>query len=133
MSKKNGKTSFKNNCFSHGKTNYCGVAIGYYGKKSFKLLNKLYLSSPPKVLSAVASQFIWYNEYIKFDNNTIYTCYFSHKNLNQIGGLFENNGKMRSWEDLRAKLGLDDIKKILLKINYPRNPSCFESSVFRVW
>ena len=27
-----------------------------------------YLSSPPKVLSAVASQFIWYNEYIKIDN-----------------------------------------------------------------
>ena len=33
-----------------------------------------YLPSPPKVLSAVASQFIWYNEYIKIDNNTIYHC-----------------------------------------------------------
>ena len=70
-----------------------------------------YLSSPPKVLSAVASQFIWYNEYIKIDNNTIYNCYFSQKNLNHIGDLFENNGKMKSWEDLRAKLGLDDNKK----------------------
>ena len=27
--------------FSHGKTNYCGGAIGYYRKKSFKLLSKL--------------------------------------------------------------------------------------------
>ena len=26
--------------FSHGKTNSCGVAIGYCGSKSFKLLNK---------------------------------------------------------------------------------------------
>ena len=26
--------------FSHGKTNSCGVAIGYYGKKSFELLSK---------------------------------------------------------------------------------------------
>ena len=25
----------------------------------------------PNVLSAVASQIIWYNEHIKFDNNTI--------------------------------------------------------------
>ena len=92
-----------------------------------------YLSSPPDVLSVVASQFIWYNEHIKFDNNTIYNCYFSDKNLNQIGDLFENDGKMRSWEDLRAKLGLDDIKKILMKTNYPRNPSCLERNVFGVW
>ena len=26
--------------FLHGKTNSCGVAIGYYGKKSFELLSK---------------------------------------------------------------------------------------------
>ena len=32
---------FKDNCFfSHGKTNSCGVAMGYYGEKSFKLLSK---------------------------------------------------------------------------------------------
>ena len=62
-----------------------------------------YLSSPPKVLSAVASQLIWYNEYVKIDNNAIYECCFSQKSLNHIGDLFENNGKMRSWEDLRGK------------------------------
>ena len=42
----------------------------------------------------------------------MYNCHFSKKNLNHIDELFENNGKMRSWEDLRAKLGLDDNKKI---------------------
>ena len=67
-----------------------------------------YLSSPLKVLSGVASKFIRYNEYIKINNNTIYYCYFSQKILNHIGDLFENNVKMRSWEDLKAKLGLDD-------------------------
>ena len=41
--KKNGKTSFKNNCFSHGKTNYCGVAIGYYGKKVFQTSEQVIL------------------------------------------------------------------------------------------
>ena len=64
----------------------------FYGR-----VRKILIFSP-NVLSAVASQFFWYNEHIKFDNNTIYNCYFSHKNLNQIGDLFENNGKMRSWE-----------------------------------
>ena len=70
-----------------------------------------FLSSLPKILSAVASQFNWYNEYIKIDNNTIYHRYFSQKNLNHIGDLFKSNRKMRSWEDLRSKLGLDDNKK----------------------
>ena len=64
----------------------------------------------PNVLSALASQFIWYNEYIKIINNTI-CYYFSQKNLNYIGDLFEDNGKIRSWEDLRAKLGLDGNKR----------------------
>ena len=67
-----------------------------------------YLSSPSNVLSAVVSQIIWYNEYIKTDNNTIYKCHFSQKSLNRIGDLFENNGKMKC---LRTQLGLDDNKK----------------------
>ena len=53
-----------------------------------------------------------YNEYIKIDNNTIYYCCFSQKKLDHIGGLFGNNGKVRSWENVRGKLGLDDNKKI---------------------
>ena len=72
-----------------------------------------YLSSPPKVLSVVASQFIWYNEYIEIDNNTIYYWYYSQKKLNHIGDLFENSGKIRSWGDLRAKLGFDDNKNFI--------------------
>ena len=48
---------------------------------------------------------------MKIDNNAIYYLYFSQKNLNHNGDLFENNGKMRSWEDFRAKLGLDDNEK----------------------
>ena len=35
--------------------------------------------------------------------------------FNHIGNLFENNGKMRSWEYLRAKLGLGDNKKFYWK------------------
>ena len=38
---------------------------------------------------------------------------FFSKNLDHASDLFENNGKMRSWEDLRAKLGLDYNKKII--------------------
>ena len=65
----------------------------------------------PKCFISVASQFIWYNEHIKIDNNTIYKSYFSQN----ISALFESNCKMKSWEDLRAKLDLDDNKKFYWK------------------
>ena len=33
---------------------------------------EIFLSSPPNILSAVSSQVIWYNRYLKIDNNRIY-------------------------------------------------------------
>ena len=87
----------------------------------------------PKRLSAVAFQFIWYDEYIKIGNSTIYYCYFTQKIPNHIGDFFENDSKMRSWEDLRAKLGLDNNKRFYWGINYLHNPSCLERNVFIVW
>ena len=68
------------------------------------------MSSLSNILLAVASQFIWYSEYIKIYNKTIYYHYFS-QNLNYIGDLFENNGKMRSLEEVRGKSNVDDHKK----------------------
>ena len=44
----------------------------------------------------------------------IFVCFFVFvflKNLEHIGDLFEINGKMRSWENLRAKLDLNDNRK----------------------
>ena len=38
---------------------------------------------------------------------------------------------MRSWEDSRAKLGLDKNKKNYWWQIYPYNPSCLEKDVFR--
>ena len=41
MSKKKWNSDFQGQLFFlHSKANSCGVAIGYYGKKSFKLLSK---------------------------------------------------------------------------------------------
>ena len=39
--------------FSHGKTDSCGVAIGYYGKKSFELLNRFNDKSGPALIIKV--------------------------------------------------------------------------------
>ena len=53
-----------------------------------------------------------YNECQKNDHKSKCYHYFSKKNLNHISDLSENNGKMRNWEDLRAKFDLDENKKI---------------------
>lgn len=41
-------------------------------------------------------QFIWYNKYLKIDNNTIYYLHFSEKSIDHIRDLFENNGRISS-------------------------------------
>ena len=45
------------------------------------------LSSSPSLPSAIASQVIWYNKYIKVDNKILYILYnfrFSHKDINYL-------------------------------------------------
>ena len=39
--------------------------------------------------------------------------FLKKKNINHISDVFEDNGKMRSCEDLRAKLDFDDHKKLI--------------------
>ena len=51
---------------------------------------------------------------------------FFSKNLNHIGDLFENNGKMRSWENLRAKLGLENNKKFYWRQIIQAIPHCWK-------
>ena len=41
----------------------------------------------------------------------MYYRYFPQENINHISDLLKNNGKLRSWEDLRAKLDLGGNKK----------------------
>ena len=41
MIKKDGSMSLKENFFSHGHSNFCGVAIGFLGNMNFNVLNKI--------------------------------------------------------------------------------------------
>ena len=47
------------------------------------------------------------------------SLFFSKKFLNHICDPFENDCKIRSWKDLKAKLDLDDNR--INRINYPQN------------
>ena len=58
---------------------------------------------------------------------------FLKKNLNHISDLFENNDKMKSWEDLRAKLRLDDNKKFHWRQIIYAIPRAWKKNVFKRW
>ena len=51
------------------------------------------LSSSPSLLTAIASQVIWYNRCVKVDNKTLYNFKISRKDVNYVGQLFKYNGK----------------------------------------
>ena len=51
---------------------------------------------------------------------------FLKKNLNHISDLFENNGYMRSWGDLREKLGVDDNKILYWRQILPEIPCAWK-------
>ena len=57
---------------------------------------------------------------------------FLQNNLSHIDGLFKNNGKMRSWEYLRAKLGLNDNKNSIAD-KLSTQILILGKKVFRVW
>ena len=64
-----------------------------------------YLSSSPETPSQVLSQFLWYNNYIKFEDAVIHFEKFSNKNISFSLQLFEN-GRITSWVNLKDKYEL---------------------------
>jgi len=68
-------------------------------------------SSPPTLPSAIMSEYIWFNTNIKIGNQSIFNRYFSSKNINFVGQLFEDNGTLKSWERIKEEHCLSDNKK----------------------
>ena len=62
------------------------------------------LFSSPSLLSAIASQVIWYNKCIKVDNKTLCNLKISRKDTNYDGQIFKCDGKPKIWEELKNKL-----------------------------
>ena len=60
------------------------------------------------LLSAIASQVLWYNKCIKVDNKTIYNFKMSQKDINYVGQLFICYGKPKLWKELKNEFDLQD-------------------------
>ena len=59
-----------------------------------------------KKSSLVSSQFLWYNSYIKIDNEVV--CYkdFADKKINFVSDLFDENGELKSWQKILSDFQL---------------------------
>ena len=58
----------------------------------FVLYWKEYLTRKPELQSCILSQYLWYNENILVDKNSIYVVPFSEKNGNYVSRLFQPDG-----------------------------------------
>ena len=63
----------------------------------------LLLASFPVLPSAIASQALWYDKHIKIDYKCIYSSEISKKGLNCVGDVFNENQKLKTWDELKQE------------------------------
>ena len=80
----------------------------FYQDIFIKLINNYTTKSTLRPI--ILSEFIWFNSNIKVDSKPVY--FFSDKNLNFIGQLFNNNGNVKPCEDIKIEFHLNDTYKI---------------------
>ena len=80
--------------FSHGKTNSCGVAVGYYGKKSFELLEKFNDKSRRALITEVKKE----NEVVLLIN-----LYNANTENEQISTLSDLSNMLEKINDINNK------------------------------
>ena len=80
----------------------------FYQDVFIKWINKF--TSKTTLPSMIFFEFIWFNANIKVDSKPVY--FFCDKNLNFIGQLFNDNGNVKPWRDLKTKFHLKDNHEI---------------------
>ena len=64
---------------------------------------KKYLTRKPEIPSCILSQYLWYNENIQVDKNSIYLVRFSEKNINYASQLFRPDGSIKKWHEPKTE------------------------------
>ena len=66
----------------------------------------------PTLPFMILSKFIWFNSNIKVNSKPVHFSLFFDKNFNFIGQLFNDNGNIKPWEDIKIEFHLKDIQRI---------------------
>ena len=53
--------------------------------------------------SCIGSQFLWFNNYITIDNNSVHFKEFSSHNINFINKLFTSEGEFEDWNHIKRE------------------------------
>ena len=69
-------------------------------------------TTKPTLPSMILSEFIWFNLNIKVDSKPMRFSFCSDKNVNFIGQLFNDNGNINLWADIKTEFHLKDTQKI---------------------
>ena len=75
---------------------------------------KNYLTRKPQIPSSILSHYLWYNENIHVDKNSIYLAQFSEKNINYASQLFRPDGSIKIWHELKTEHELHEIFLLLM-------------------
>ena len=66
------------------------------------------LACKPNIPSAILSQFLWFNNFVCIHISSIYFRCFSEKGISFISDLFDYNGNLKPWNDIRLEYNLDE-------------------------
>ena len=69
-------------------------------------------TSKSTIPSMVLPEVIWFNSNIKVDSKSVHFSFFSEKKKNFIGQLFNDNGNIKPWKDLKIEFHLKGTHKI---------------------
>ena len=53
--------------------------------------------------SCIQSQFLWFNDFLKIENETFHFKEFSENNINFIYHLFKEDGVLKAWIELKQE------------------------------
>ena len=53
--------------------------------------------------SCIGSQFLWFNNYITIDTNSVHFKEFSSHNINFINQLFTSEGEFKNWNHIKRE------------------------------
>lgn len=68
---------------------------------------KTYFFNTPEIPSCILSEFLWFNQHIKINNESVYFTHFSEHDINFVYQLFDKNGTVKKWDIIQAEYKLD--------------------------
>ena len=71
--------------------------------KEISLHWEKYVARKPEIPCCILSQYLWYNENIQVDKNSIYLVRFSEKNINYVSQLFRPDDSIKKWHELKTE------------------------------